>query len=218
LYCSNCGAGASGNFCAACGAALVAPGAPAGVVAPAVQAGQPVRALDADPVGWENDVRYDLIVAVPTVRDRLAAKAAQANTRMTGEKFLDLVDKVYEPIPGISLTTVVEIASPIYAKLGMKTGKERAQAVAGPIGRVLADVLCLLALNGYTVKGVHQGSDGCVLECALPSDWRAFAGKIVVTVERHGTGTLVKAATSIPGQLYDWGKSKQALDRIFNGL
>ena len=177
------------------------------------------RVLDVDPVGWENDVRYDLIISVPTVRDRMAANAAQAKTPISGETLLDLADKVYKPIPGISMTTVVEIVSPIYARKGIKTGKERAQAVAKPIGWVLADVLCLLALNGYTVKNVHQGTDGCVLECALPSDWRSFAGgEIVVTVERYGTGAGVKAVTNIPGQLYDWGKSKQALDRIFSGL
>jgi hypothetical protein len=214
LYCSNCGAGASGNFCAACGASLVTPGAPATAVAVPAP-----RTLDVDPVGWENDIRYDLIVSVPTVRDRMAASAAHAKTPMTSEKILELADKVYTPIPGISMTTVVQIASPIYARMGIKTGKERAQAVARPVGWVLADVLCLLALNGYTVKSVHQGSDGCVLECALPSDWRSLAGgEIVVTVERYGTGAGVKAVTNIPGQVYDWGKSKQALDRIFSGL
>jgi len=200
-------------------------GVPAAAVASAAMAGPTVieapapRLPEADPVGWESDVRYAVIVSVPTVRDRMAANAARSKAPITGEKLLELADKVYKPIPGISMTTVVEIISPIYARKGIKTGKERAQAVAKPVGWVLADVLCLLALNGYTVRTVHQGSDGCVLECDLPSDWRSFAGgQILVTVERYGTGAGVKAVTNIPGQLYDWGKSKQALDRIFSGL
>ncbi len=65
---------------------------------------------------------------------------------------------------------------------------------------------------------VQQGTDGCILECSLPSDWRAFAGELVVDVERAPGGASVRAATMIPGQLYDWGKSKHVLERIFARL
>jgi hypothetical protein len=58
-----------------------------------------------------------------------------------------------------------------------------------------------------------------VLECVLQPDWRASnGGEMVITVERNGGGTGVRAATNIPGQRYDWGKSRQALDQIFAHL
>jgi hypothetical protein len=39
---------------------------------------------------------------------------------------------------------------------------------------------------------------------------------VVVSVRRAApAGTLVEAATNVPGQLYDWGKSQRCLDELF---
>jgi hypothetical protein len=60
---------------------------------------------------------------------------------------------------------------------------------------------------------------GCLLQCILPPDWRnSGGGEMVIIVERVSGGTGVRAATNIPGQLYDWGKSRRALDQIFTHL
>jgi hypothetical protein len=216
VYCSHCGAAATGNFCAACGHPLSAgaPIAPVATLAPAV-----ATVTDVAPGSWDDEVRYEVIVAVPTVRDMIAANAAAAKTPYSAEKFLALADKAFQPVaPGLSLATVASIAGPMYARMGVRTGQTRSQTYARPIGRLLADVLCALAANGYGVTQVQQGTDGCILQCSLPSDWRSWAGEMVVDVERAPGGASVRAATKIPGQLYDWGKSKQALERIFARL
>ena len=206
MYCATCGASASGNFCSVCGAALIPP-----VAIP--QAVPPV------PPSWDDEVRYEVVLAVPEVRNRIATNAAAAKTAMTGEQFLELCDKAFKPLlRGVSVAAVAGVAAPVYARLGVRTGKARAQTFHRPVGRVLADVLCFLAASGHGVKRVQQGEDGCVLECALPSDWRSFAGELAVTVERSAVGANVQAATKISGQLYDWGKSRQVLDRLFRDL
>ncbi len=171
------------------------------------------------PGSWDDEVRYEVVVAIPVVRDMIAANASAARTPLSGEKFLELADKAFKPLAyGLSLSTVAAIAGPIYARMGIQTGQTRTQVYQRPIGRILADLLCALAANGYGVTRVQQGTDGCVIECTLPSDWRSFAGELVVDVQRTPAGTSVRAATKIPGQLVDWGKSKQALERVFARL
>jgi hypothetical protein len=162
-------------------------------------------------------VRYAVLLHFPEVLDRLAA-IPECPKRMTAEEWMGLCDKAFKPLHGVSLKTVASIAGPINAKLGIKTGKSRTEVLAGPTGEVLVQILCALARHGMPLVKVHQGESGCVFEARLPSDLWAAEGRVVVTVERRGEGTRVEAATNIPGQLYDWGKSTRCLERLFGDL
>jgi hypothetical protein len=44
----------------------------------------------------------------------------------------------------------------------------------------------------------------------------ALAGSLAIAVRRYGSGTAVDAATHIPGQLFDWGKSSRCLEQIWS--
>jgi len=99
-----------------------------------------------------------------------------------------------------------------------KTGKTRSQVFHRPTGRILVALLCSLARRGRPLRHVKQGIDGCVFEATLPSDVWSMAASLVVSVSRAGGATLVEAATTVPGQLYDWGKSKRCLDELFADL
>ena len=46
----------------------------------------------------------------------------------------------------------------------------------------------------------------------------SFEGQLVVTIERAGTATKIEAATNIPGQWFDWGKSTRCLEQLFGRL
>jgi hypothetical protein len=199
MYCSHCGTQASGNFCAACGTRLAGAAAPSG--------------------DWRREVRYHVLLHFPEVRDMIAASAAQApRAGMTGEAFLELGDKAFQPLAGVSLSTVQSIAVPIYTRLGIQTGKARSQAYREPPGAMLVAAICSLARRRRELTQVHQGEDGCVLEAAIPSDWRSFAGTLLVSVARGGEATILEATAKIPGQLYDWGKSAQCLSELFADL
>jgi hypothetical protein len=203
VYCSECGQAACGKFCSSCGSPLSATAANA------------VVSADGEP-DWEHEVRYEEILKFPGVRETIERHARQARKRMTGEQFLALADKVV-PL-GVSMEGLTAIAQPLYARLGIKTGKERTQQVRAPVGKVLVGVLCSLARNGQTLRAVTQGTDGCLLEAALPSDLFSLEGELLVGVHRDGTQAQVSAATHIRGQLYDWGKSNRCLETLFSDV
>lgn len=106
----------------------------------------------------------------------------------------------------------------VYSRLGVRTGKTRSERYHQPAGRVIVSVLCALAGGGYKVQHVRQASDGCVLECEIPSDFFSWAGQLLVTIERTPDGASVHADTHIPGQIYDWGKSNRCLTRLFKQI
>lgn len=199
MFCSNCGKPAKGNYCAHCGQRLTETEPEAEV-----------------PVDWENDVRYDVILRVPEVRSAIDRHSALAKKGISGEQILAVFDKVV-PL-GVPLEKVAALVHPLYKKLGIGTGKERTEKMAVPVGRVIVRALCSLTRNGQTIRGVQQGTDGCVFEAVLPSDLFSFEGELFVTVHRHGSGAQVSAATKIHGQYFDWGKSKRCLDQFFADL
>ncbi len=206
MFCVNCGLKLGGRFCAGCGT-------PAGGAALVVA--EPQELI---PIGdWRHEVRYAVLLRFPEVRERLADVPESAKT-MTGEEWMELYDKSFKPFTGVSVQTIAKIAAPIYAKMGIKTGKKRTRVFDAPPGQIIVDVLCALARNGLPLVKVHQGESGCVIEAKLPSDLWALEGQVVVTVEGTGTETNVEAATNIPGQLFDWGKSTRCLERLFGDL
>jgi hypothetical protein len=202
MYCTSGGLKASGRSCAACGTRTDLPGDVPVVIA----------------VGnWEYEVRYAALLQFPEVRDRLARVPARGRA-MTGKEWLGLYDAAFKPQTGVSMKSVAAVAAPIYARLGIKTGKHRTEVLPEPSGRVMVGVLCALARHRLPLVEVHQGESGCVFEAKLPSDLWAFEGQVVVTVERLGATTKVEAATNIPGQLFDWGKSTRCLEKLFGDL
>lgn len=202
MYCSNCGEKASGNFCASCGARL------------ATADGKPANAVV--PLDWSQEVRYETLVQIPEVRDRIAREATGAKKSLTGEQYLELFDKAFSP--AVSLKKVAEIAQPLYASWGIQTGKTRLGIMPAPVGKVIVAVLCSLARTGRTIKHVTQAEDGCVLEATMPSDLFSLEGEEVISIRRTAEGTRVEAATKIPGQLYDWGKCNRCLSKLFEEL
>jgi hypothetical protein len=202
MFCSNCGKAASGNFCAACGSKLATPAAE--------------EVLTVIPADWSHEVRYEFLTQLPEVRDRITRASAGARKGITGEQYLKLFDKAFSP--AVPLASVIEIVTPLYASWGIQTGKTRSGLVPAPVGRVIVDVLCSLAHANRTVKRVSQAEDGCVLEAMLPSDLFSLEGELVISIRRVPDGTRIEAATKIPGQLYDWGKSNRCLSKLFEEL
>jgi len=206
MFCSRCGSEASGNFCSKCGAALAKPAESS----PA--SGDGAHSSD----DWENEVRYDVLMQRPEVREMLARQAAAAPKRASAEDFLAGADKWLKlPVP---LAVVSDIMQPLYARLGVRTGKVRRESLPLPPGRVLVNVMATMARHGYHPTTVQQARDGCSIEALVPSDLRSFEGSLLVTVSRAAGGTNVEAATTIKGQLFDWGKSRAILDEFFNDL
>ncbi len=201
MFCSQCGAKADGNFCFQCGARL-----------------QPAGRSNDTQTDWSEQINYEELLRMREVRDLIAQHASMARERMSAENFVSLCDNAFSPVKGLSSKTIVAISQPIFSAMGVKTGKSRSQVFDRPAGRILVALLCSLARRGRPLRRVKQGLDGCVLEATLPSDVWSMAASLVVSVNRAGGATLVEAAATVPGQLYDWGKSKRCLDELFADL
>jgi hypothetical protein len=206
VFCASCGAAVGGgNFCAVCGAPL--------------RADSPARAAPSDPADWADEVRYDVIVAIPAIRDRIAENFALATQSANTQRLLDRMDLISagsSARAGMGLAVMLQSSM---ARRGVKASGERAELVQRPVGWVLADVLCLLAGCGHSVRRVQQGSDGCALECVIaPNSRILIGGNLVVTVERTGQGACVRAVTHLPGLIRDWGASRSVLDQFFDDL
>jgi len=207
VYCSQCGAKAAGKFCSDCGAPLLS----------VVREPEP----DVDTEGdWSHVVDYQALLRVPQVRQRVARAAAQAKKRMSGEEILDMYGAALGKLGGVSLPMgkLAPYVQAMWAKLGVKTGKSRSQWLAVPPGNFIVELLCWLARGGHELRSVDQLADGCVLRAALPSDLFALEGDLIVAVRRQAAGVWVEAATDIPGQYFDWGKSTRCLERMFSEL
>ncbi len=202
MFCSECGVKASGKFCFNCGNPLQAA----------------MASLSPLPAGfdWENDARYENIVRVEAVRAVIAGHAAGATKGLSGEALLAIYDKIVSS--PVSFEGIASVVQPLYAKWGVRTGKDRTETIDAPIGRAIARALCSLASKGQAIQGVEQGEDGCLLTAELPSSVTSFQGELKISLQRAGDGTHVAAATHIPGQVYDWGKSNRSLDRLFADL
>lgn len=73
-----------------------------------------------------------------------------------------------------------------------------------------------MAFHSQAVRSVEQREDGCTLTAEIPSDRKTFGGVLQVDVDRGANrSTTMHAEARIPGQLYDWGKSKQTLTDLF---
>jgi hypothetical protein len=199
MFCSECGKPAHGKFCSHCGSALVTGAAVVG-----------------ETIDLDHEVRYESILKLPQVREKIERSARQAKKHWTGEQFLSLAEKL-SPVP-IPFEGIAGVLQPLYASWGIKTGKERVQQVNAPVGQVIVRALCSLARHGQALQGVTQADDGCLIEATLPSDLFALAGKLIVGVHRSGEQTKVNGATNIGGQVYDWGKSNRCLNQLFDDL
>jgi len=201
MFCSECGVEAEGKFCWKCGAPLH--GNPADSAS-----------IHGD---WSEQVRYDLLITHPLVRDVIARHGAQAKKSLSGEDLFKLFDKLARsPVP---LEMVGKIAVPLWTSVGVKSGvKTRTETIARPCGHVIVAALCSLARNGQALTGVDQADDGCTLHAEQPSDFRALQGEIRLTVRKQAGATRVEAGAWSNGQFFDWGKSRACLDRLVEDL
>lgn len=236
MFCSNCGAKASGNFCHTCGAKLqqqaipevqaelvhmvgggkLPPGAPPPPPPPPPP--EATLAVPPQTIRWEEEIRFDVLTKVPHIRETISRIMASTTPGFSANDFMALCDMVYRPMGPISMNRMAPMLQNFYTKMGVKTGKELKQSFTQPCGVVLFKLLCSLASHRNAIKNVHQLPDRCVIQAVIPSSMWTMEGKLVITVQKTPPGTLVEASTLVGGQFYDWGVSKKLLKEIFAEL
>lgn len=159
---------------------------------------------------------YRQVADDPHCQEILKWAAADASTQMSGEEFLDSVAKVVAvPIPAGAIGKGLSRG---YAALGVTTGNTQTHVVQQPYGYVLLAVLAFLAANAMPIADVADTSDQCLVQAVIPSNLLSWKGRILVTLRTDGGRVHVEAATKIPGQMYDWGRSKRMLGKLFGAV
>ncbi|QDU91651.1 hypothetical protein Pla175_50810 [Pirellulimonas nuda] len=220
MYCTECGASVAGKFCGECGTRVAARSAQRPIEPTPVDPA-PIEPAGVEPAGrfdWAQSIDYAAVTAVAEVRQRIDRAAQEGQGRLSGDKFMQIMDAVTQPMIGVPSSVVVKIAQPINAKLGLKMGRHRDEQFAAPPGRVLVGVLCALASTGCRLGDVQQAPESCTLQAEIPCDLLTMTGRMTILIARHGAATLVRAQADIDGQLYDWGNSRRRLDRLFTAV
>jgi hypothetical protein len=229
MFCTQCGKQAAPEhvFCSGCGTRLLRGDAlPAAFVPQAGMAFAPAAAAlpEANVLwtggDWRETTDYRDVLGRPEVK-ALIAEAAKANKAgMTADEFIKLAQPLLDASGGggVPMKLIMEMAQPMYAKMGIKTGKETRNGYASPFGRTLAAILCALASRQQRLVAMQEGTDGCIVQADVPSSVTTGTGKLTLTLERKAEGTLVSSAVLFEGQSSDWGRSKRLLDDLHQDI
>jgi hypothetical protein len=168
---------------------------------------------------WAESVDFRKIVNNPSVRQQINRAVGMHEKGMSASEFLKGAEPLLKLIgAGTPLRIMGEVLPGWYGRMGIRTGKSHARDFALPPGRVIAAVLCSFAARGQTLSEGVQAKDGCALKARMPSSMWHFGGELSVSITATTGAVRVEAATRIPGQLYDWGASKQAIAALFEDI
>lgn len=200
MYCHNCGNKVIGNYCSNCGTKI-----------------KDENSSNA-PTNWALEQNFDELIKYPEVRALISAYAEKSSKSLSSKEFLSLVDLAFVPIGGLSLKKLTDVIVPVYQKLGISTGKSAKEKFNQPVQLVIVKSLCSLAINGYPLESSDKAINGLVLTAKIPSDMWTWGGNILITIEDFSSYTEVNVDAKIKGQLYDWGKSKGVIKKIFSDI
>ena len=189
MHCPNCGAKVdSARFCPNCGKPLTTN-----------QTAGKIR----------DYTSYEAIVADARAKELLQREAAGARRAASEQEIFESIERIV-PVP-VPVSLIVEV----YSALGVKTGKIREQVVNGRYAYAILGALSYLVRQSMPVTRVSETVDGCIVHAVLPPSWWHWQGEVVIAFINLGSQAKVHAAVKIPGQMYDWGKSKAYLQGLF---
>ncbi|MBS1643916.1 MAG: zinc ribbon domain-containing protein [Bacteroidetes bacterium] len=200
MFCSQCGKEASGNFCAHCGAALQ-------TGTPAHQATKP----------WQEEKTIPELLANSEVRTLVRHFAAKAKKHLDAGDYFSTIDKIFKP-GGISFKAIADVAVPIFGKLGIHTDHALTKVLALSLHEAILRGMCVLAQKGWPIAKIDLAENGIVINATIPSDLFTWTTDLWIHIEGEQQQARISLSTSIKGQLYDWGKSKRAMNRILDEM
>lgn len=214
MFCTNCGQDLQNGhrFCARCGTAIAAD---------AISTPPSIPPCEVDPdTDWRASMNVGEILNHPEVRARIVKVTGATPQGMTAEQFLKLAQPLMSAAGagGVPLTTLKDIALPIYARLGVKTDRKLSQGFRNTFGETLAAVLCSLASRSQPLVDISEAGNGCLLNSRMASSVWSWEGNMIVALESRDEGTLLTGSVTIPGQAFDWGRSKRVLQNLIDDV
>ncbi len=156
---------------------------------------------------WRNEVDFNKIIRHPDVLDLIQEYSKKSKSKLSAEKFIDLVS---ESVMGIPLGFLAEVIVPIYSRFGIKTGKSDLIMLNKPIQEVFVKAMCSLVKNNHPIEEFHVAKDGLILVGGIKSDFRSWGGKVIIEFHDNNGLVAIIIQAAIKGQLYDWGKSNSS--------
>ncbi|MEZ5954413.1 MAG: hypothetical protein R3C13_08940 [Hyphomonas sp.] len=181
----------------------------------------PAPDIDIDPsIDWRASMRVREISNHPDVRARIVRVTGAVPSGMTADQFLDAAKPLLAAAGAgnIPLKALKDVAVPFYAKMGLKTNTELSQGFKNTFGETLAAVLCSFASRGQPLVDMAEATNGCVVNAKMPSSMWSWEGNMIVTLEQRDEGTMLRANLTVPGQAFDWGKSKRVLQDLIDDV
>lgn len=201
MFCTKCGSptSATDNFCGHCGTPVHA------------QRGTPDQTPD-----WREATDIRVVLHHPQVKEMVAAAAGANGGELSAEDFLDSAKPLLSMagLGAVPFRAILDAAPQMYARFGVETGRDLSAHMPFSPGRTMAATLCSLASRGQPLIEGAATETGSSLKARLQSSVLTFQGHITITFAEHAEGTNVHAQIAIPGQAFDWGRSKQVLDDL----
>ncbi len=94
------------------------------------------------------------------------------------------------------------------------TGTEATRVFEQPYGYIALAVLIFLAERRMRVTGIAEAHGEDLIEAVLPRNFLSSEGQLVVRLRADEGKVVLAAAVKVPGQLYDWGRSKRTLAKL----
>ena len=154
----------------------------------------------------------------PPIREILSGQVLQgtSGSGMTDHDIADLLGPLSALGSSAMFYGTMKAGQAFGTRLGLKSGKSEVREYAAPYSTVVLAMALGIQRTGYPMRAAYDTPDGSVIECTLPPDLMSLAGEIDVEIVERAAGRVAVTATcEIKGQMFDWGKSKRALDGLF---
>ena len=94
---------------------------------------------------------------------------------------------------------------------------EPVMAAAGAGGVPLA-AMKDIAIRSQPIVDISEAGDGCIINSKMASSVWSWEGNMIITLESREEGTLLKGTITVPGQAFDWGRSKRVLQNLIDDV
>ncbi|NQZ45459.1 MAG: hypothetical protein HRT65_14225 [Flavobacteriaceae bacterium] len=196
MFCHHCGFETEEAICPNCGTVIVRPES---------------KIITA----WRHETNIAKVARHTDILDYIHTYAKRSNERIDSQYILDKLDLVFGTFTGLSTNLIMEIAVPIYSKLGVKTAKRKTATFDLPMNEVFVRVLCAISANKkLDFNEFHQAKDGILIVGDLKPDLLSFKGTLVITLTQQKERVQAEFNAVIKGQLYDYGKNDRIISKL----
>ncbi len=174
---------------------------------------------------WRTEYRLEVLLNDPDVM-ALIEEAAQAGRPSSAKETIEKLSKIVDavgglvnvPTPGSFLQTAGWLSTPLRWVPGNRVRRTREQVYLRPIGEVTVAALCAFLHEGHPISRLQQTTAGCLIEAPIPRNWLSWKGKITCVTGGDAERASVGLSTRVPGQLFDFGRSRRILNKLVDEI